>query len=64
MDLSGSENYERAGSNKERLKEAATIGQGLLALGRVIQGLVNGWSHIPYRESKLTVSLSFEIKIK
>ncbi|KDO29211.1 hypothetical protein SPRG_19884 [Saprolegnia parasitica CBS 223.65] len=54
VDLSGSENYERAGCLKDRQVEAANIGQGLLALGRVIKALVEGWKHVPYRESKLT----------
>ncbi|OQS00797.1 hypothetical protein THRCLA_05859 [Thraustotheca clavata] len=54
VDLSGSENYERAGYLKDRQVEAAIIGQGLLALGRVIKALVENWKHVPYRESKLT----------
>jgi hypothetical protein len=54
VDLSGSENYERAGSRKDRQMEACYIGQGLLALGRVIKALVEKWAHVPYRESKLT----------
>ncbi|OQR93854.1 hypothetical protein ACHHYP_02207 [Achlya hypogyna] len=54
VDLSGSENYARAGGCKARQVEAANIGQGLLALGRVIKALVEGWRHVPYRESKLT----------
>ncbi|RHY31014.1 hypothetical protein DYB32_003840, partial [Aphanomyces invadans] len=54
VDLSGSENYDRAGAQKERQQEAANIGHGLLALGRVIRALVEKWPHVPYRESKLT----------
>ncbi|ETV67854.1 hypothetical protein H257_16081 [Aphanomyces astaci] len=54
VDLSGSENYDRAGAQRDRQLEAANIGQGLLALGRVIRALVEKWPHVPYRESKLT----------
>ncbi|CAM9184567.1 unnamed protein product, partial [Laminaria digitata] len=54
VDLSGSENIKRSGAVGARAKEAAAIGQSLLALGRVIKALVNGAPHIPYRESKLT----------
>ncbi|CAN0451838.1 unnamed protein product, partial [Ectocarpus sp. 12 AP-2014] len=54
VDLSGSENIKRSGAVGDRAKEAAAIGQSLLALGRVIKALVKHASHIPYRESKLT----------
>lgn len=54
VDLSGSENAKRSGSVGDRAREASNINQGLLALGRVIHGLVKGDSYIPYRDSKLT----------
>jgi hypothetical protein len=54
VDLSGSENAEKAGFVKERQAEAASISQGLLSLGRVIRCLVERRKHIPYRESNLT----------
>eukprot|EP00903_Cladosiphon_okamuranus_P015234 g14080.t1 len=54
VDLSGSENIKRSGAVGARAKEAAAIGQSLLALGRVIKALVKHAPHIPYRESKLT----------
>ncbi|CAN0063901.1 unnamed protein product, partial [Ectocarpus sp. 12 AP-2014] len=54
VDLSGSENIKRSGAVGDRAKEAAAIGQSLLALGRVIKALVKHAPHIPYRESKLT----------
>ncbi|CAM9316912.1 unnamed protein product, partial [Scytosiphon promiscuus] len=54
VDLSGSENIKRSGAVGDRAKEAAAIGQSLLALGRVIKALVQHAPHIPYRESKLT----------
>ncbi|KAH9079433.1 kinesin-domain-containing protein [Lactarius deliciosus] len=48
VDLAGSENIGRSA------REAGMINQSLLTLGRVINGLVERSSHIPYRESKLT----------
>ena len=54
VDLSGSENIERSGAVDARRVEARHIGQGLLAVGRVIKGIVEKWAHIPYRDSKLT----------
>ncbi|ODV84754.1 hypothetical protein CANARDRAFT_176586 [[Candida] arabinofermentans NRRL YB-2248] len=53
-DLAGSENINRSGATNQRAKEAGMINQSLLTLGRVINGLVQNASHIPYRESKLT----------
>ena len=38
------------------LNIAGVASQGLLSLGRVIKGLVEKQSYIPYRDSKLTVS--------
>ncbi|CAK5073981.1 unnamed protein product [Meloidogyne enterolobii] len=46
VDLAGSENIARSGATDIRAREAA--------LGRVINALTMGSSHIPYRESKLT----------
>merc|ERR1712106_838338 len=54
VDLAGSENVGRSGAQHARAREAGNINQSLLALGRVITGLVEGSPHIPYRESKLT----------
>jgi kinesin family protein 11 len=54
VDLSGSENVARSGSVGDRFREASNINQGLLALGRVIHGLVKQNSYVPYRDSKLT----------
>jgi hypothetical protein len=54
VDLSGSENIKRSGAVADRQREAASIGQGLLALGRVIKSIVEMKSHVPYRDSKLT----------
>ncbi|EDV22771.1 uncharacterized protein TRIADDRAFT_3491, partial [Trichoplax adhaerens] len=54
IDLAGSENISRSGASERRAREAGNINQSLLTLGRVINALVDGKSHIPYRESKLT----------
>lgn len=54
VDLAGSENIGRSGAENKRAREAGMINQSLLTLGRVINGLVEKSSHIPYRESKLT----------
>ncbi|KAI0374999.1 kinesin-domain-containing protein [Pilatotrama ljubarskyi] len=54
VDLAGSENIGRSGAENKRAREAGMINQSLLTLGRVINALVDGSSHVPYRESKLT----------
>ncbi|KAE9548194.1 hypothetical protein FO519_008596 [Halicephalobus sp. NKZ332] len=54
VDLAGSENIGRSGSTAGRAREAGSINQSLLTLGRVITALTSNASHIPYRESKLT----------
>lgn len=54
VDLAGSENIGRSGAEHKRAREAGMINQSLLTLGRVINALVDGNSHIPYRESRLT----------
>lgn len=54
VDLAGSENIARSGSVNQRAREAGSINQSLLTLGRVINSLVDGSNFIPYRESKLT----------
>uniref|UniRef100_A0A0V0J2X7 Kinesin-like protein KIF11-B n=2 Tax=Schistocephalus solidus TaxID=70667 RepID=A0A0V0J2X7_SCHSO len=54
VDLAGSENIGRSGALDKRAREAGSINQSLLTLGRVITCLVDHAPHIPYRESKLT----------
>lgn len=54
VDLAGSENIGRSGAQGSRAKEAGSINQSLLTLGRVIRSLTTNAQHIPYRESKLT----------
>ena len=51
VDLAGSENINRSGTSekRDRLREAGTINQSLLTLGRVITALVEKSPHIPYR---------------
>ncbi|SCZ87533.1 BZ3500_MvSof-1268-A1-R1_Chr2-2g04999 [Microbotryum saponariae] len=62
VDLAGSENVGRSGATNGRAREAGNINASLLALGRVINKLVEKApgaksgekTHIPYRDSKLT----------
>ena len=50
----GSERASKTGATGDRLKEGAAINQSLAALGNVINALVDGASHVPYRDSVLT----------
>lgn len=54
VDLAGSENISRSGAQHQRAKEAGSINQSLLTLGRVINSLADKSVHVPFRESKLT----------
>ncbi|KAK4538815.1 hypothetical protein CDCA_CDCA20G4840 [Cyanidium caldarium] len=54
VDLAGSENIGRSGASNDRAREAGSINQSLLTLGRVITALVDNHPHVPYRDSKLT----------
>jgi hypothetical protein len=54
VDLAGSERAKRTKAEGARLLEGIHINKGLLALGNVIQALVEKQQHIPYRDSKLT----------
>jgi kinesin family protein 11 len=49
VDLAGSENIGRSGAVDKRAREAGSINQSLLTLGRVITSLVERAPHIPYR---------------
>lgn len=61
VDLAGSENICRSGAVNTRAREAGNINQSLLTLGRVIKGLVEKQSHIPYRY-KETQLLIYEMR--
>ena len=49
VDLAGSECVGRSGAKNERAREAGSINQSLLTLGRVINQLVEHAGHVPYR---------------
>ncbi len=54
VDLAGSERAKRTKAEGARLKEGIHINIGLLALGNVINAIVDHHKHVPYRDSKLT----------
>eukprot|EP00668_Euglena_longa_P040768 GGOE01053670.1.p1 GENE.GGOE01053670.1~~GGOE01053670.1.p1 ORF type:complete len:715 (+),score=184.95 GGOE01053670.1:375-2519(+) len=58
VDLAGSEKVFKSKVEGTNLKEAIGINQSLTCLGRVIDGLVEQHSHIPYRDSVLTSLLA------
>ncbi|KAK4478201.1 hypothetical protein RD792_017484 [Penstemon davidsonii] len=63
VDMAGSENIEQAGQiGLEAKMQTAKINQGNTALKRVVESIANGDSHVPFRDSKLTMLLqdSFE----
>ncbi len=60
VDLAGSERIKKTGATGNTLKEGININKGLLCLGNVISALTETstkLSHVPYRESKLTIIL-------
>lgn len=55
VDLAGSEKVAKTGASGDRLDEAKNINRSLSALGNVINALTDKkYSHVPYRDSKLT----------
>jgi len=54
VDLAGNESVGKYGILDKKAREAKSINQSLLTLGRVITALVEKAPHVPYRESKLT----------
>jgi hypothetical protein len=54
VDLAGSECAARANTEGAAMREGGYINRSLLTLGNVVDAIVEGRSHVPYRESKLT----------
>ncbi|KAK2664736.1 hypothetical protein Ddye_003310 [Dipteronia dyeriana] len=54
VDLAGSERIDKSGSEGHTLEEAKSINLSLSALGKCINALAEGSSHVPVRDSKLT----------
>lgn len=57
VDLAGSERIEKTGATGQTLKEAQKINLSLTTLGMCIKSLTEGSSHVPFRDSKLTLFL-------
>jgi hypothetical protein len=58
VDLAGSERQKKTNATGKQFKEACNINLSLVVLGSVIQALVEkNASHVPYRNSKLTILL-------
>jgi len=54
VDLAGSERVSKSHAQGLALEEAKKINFSLSMLGKVINSLVSGANHVPYRDSKLT----------
>uniref|UniRef100_A0A0A9XKL2 Kinesin-II 95 kDa subunit n=1 Tax=Lygus hesperus TaxID=30085 RepID=A0A0A9XKL2_LYGHE len=57
VDLAGSERQSKTNATGDTLKEGCNINLSLSALGTVIDTIVKGSPHIPYRSSPLTMLL-------
>ncbi len=64
-DLAGSERLDRTGTLNDatRLKETVNINKSLSSLADVFIALGNKQSHVPYRNSKLTMLLQVRSRI-
>ncbi|GLJ40406.1 hypothetical protein SUGI_0832070 [Cryptomeria japonica] len=63
VDMAGSENIDQSGfAGFEAKLQTAKINQGNIALKRVVEAIANGDTHVPFRDSRLTMLLqdSFE----
>lgn len=58
VDLAGSERVRKSEVEGKNLKEAQHINKSLSALGNVMEALDRKASHIPYRDSKVSVKLN------
>jgi hypothetical protein len=58
VDLAGSERSKKTGAEGDRLREANSINQSLVTLGRCITALSEKAKYVPFRSSKLTQLLS------
>ncbi|GIQ89150.1 kinesin-like protein, partial [Kipferlia bialata] len=55
VDLAGSEKWgEGTEPGSQRAAEMITINRSLSTLGKCVYALVQGWGHVPYRDSTLT----------
>jgi len=64
VDLAGSENIGKSKAVAERAREAGSINQSLLTLGRVISALVERGPHVPYRLAFLLCSLLCKVSVR
>eukprot|EP00931_Biecheleriopsis_adriatica_P000349 TRINITY_DN100377_c0_g1_i1.p1 TRINITY_DN100377_c0_g1~~TRINITY_DN100377_c0_g1_i1.p1 ORF type:complete len:386 (+),score=84.98 TRINITY_DN100377_c0_g1_i1:97-1158(+) len=58
VDLAGSERLKKSEVSGDKQKEAIEINKSLTALGDVIEALVRGAPHVPYKNHKLTQVMS------
>ncbi|KAK3810624.1 MAG: P-loop containing nucleoside triphosphate hydrolase protein, partial [Linnemannia gamsii] len=57
IDLTGSERLSQSGATGDRLRETQAINKSLSCLGDVIYAIANRDPHVPYRNSKVTLSV-------